>query len=240
MNGERRIEYFTAVNIDGTKEQDVARDDFEDWWTLDPRIDESAQFDNRYYRKFQGVDNPLDRGHLVRRLDPCWGNTRSEVINAHHDTFHYTNSSPQHMTFNRNNTIWLGVENYILKKANAKNLRVCVLSGPVFRGDDPIYATPTGYDIQIPLEYWKVAAMVRPNGDLAASAYLLSQSGHIDSMIEEFVFGPYRDYQTSIRDIELKTGLSFHGLDAVDVFEGVTENVVAASRLLTSYDDIVL
>ena len=39
-------------------------------------------------------DNPLDRGHLVRRLDPAWGASRDEAKRSNDDTFHFTNCTP--------------------------------------------------------------------------------------------------------------------------------------------------
>ncbi|MFF3249309.1 DNA/RNA non-specific endonuclease [Streptomyces sp. NPDC002870] len=39
-------------------------------------------------------NNPLDKGHLVRRLDPVWGTGR-EAETANSDTFHCTNAAPQ-------------------------------------------------------------------------------------------------------------------------------------------------
>jgi endonuclease G len=239
MNRERSMAFFTAVNIDGKQEVPVKRSDFEDFWALDPRIDEAFQLDNAYYRDAQGVENPLDRGHLVRRLDPCWGATQEEVLAAHHDTFHWTNASPQHKGFNRYQTFWGGMEDYILDNANAEDLRVTVFSGPVFRDDDPVYMTPTGLQVQLPLEYWKVVAMVKDDGQLSASGYLLSQSGHVDSMIEEFVFGPYREYQTSIAHIEELTGIEFRDLAGADAFSGTEEAIAGTTRPISSYADIV-
>ena len=240
MNRERGIAFFTAVNIDGTREMKVRRSDFDDFWVRDPRIDEAAQLDNEYYCDAEGAENPLDRGHLVRRLDPCWGSTRDEVIAAHHDTFHWTNCSPQHKNFNRYKTYWAGIEDYILNNANTKDLRVTVLSGPVFRDDDPVYMTPTGYQVQLPLDYWKVVALVTEDGELSTSGYLLSQSGHVDAMLEEFVFGPYKDFQISIADIEELTELDFRGLADSDSFAGSAEAIAKERRQINSYDDIVL
>lgn len=225
MNRERRIAYFSAVNIDGTREQQVIRDDFNDSWSLDPRIDAAAQLDNEYYRNHGGVENPLDRGHLVRRLDPCWGDDRDEVIAAHHDTFHYTNSAPQHRSFNRTQSFWGGIEDYILDHANSRDLRVSLLTGPVFDDDDPVYMAPTGNQVQVPLQYWKVVAYVRENGSLSASGYLLSQSGHVDDMLEEFVFGNYRNHQVRIAEIESLTDLHFRGLADHDAFGDDEEGV---------------
>lgn len=240
MNRERRIAFFTAVNIDGTQEDEVIRDDFNDDWSLDPRADEAAQMDNEYYRDAHDIENPLDRGHLVRRLDPCWGSTRDEVIAAHHDTFHYTNCSPQHKGFNRYQTYWGGMEDYILDNANSKNLRVTVFTGPVFRDDDPVYMTPTGHQLQLPLEYWKVVAMVKADGQLSATGYLLSQSTHVNTMLEEFAFGAYREFQTRISEIESLTDLDFRGLAAHDAFSGTQEAVANKRKEIRSYGDIVL
>jgi endonuclease G len=241
MNRERRVAYFTAVNIDGRREMEVLRSDFEDKWYLDLRIDAAMQMDNEYYKKSGDVENPLDRGHLVRRLDPCWGGTRDEVIKAHHDTFHYTNCAPQHMKFNRTQTLWGGVEDYILHNANSADMRVTVFTGPVLRNDDPVYMAPTGVQVQIPLEYWKVVVWVRDDGTLAAAGYLLSQSGHIDSMIEVFEFGAYRQHQVAISEIEEVTELSFHSLRDHDVFSDDHEAVNGRRRReLYSMGDLII
>ena len=50
-------------------------------------------------------DNDLDRGHLVRRLDPAWGPKSAAAVD---DTFHFTNCAPQHHEFNAGRTLWLG------------------------------------------------------------------------------------------------------------------------------------
>ena len=237
MNGQRGLAFFTAVNIDGDQAMEVNRNDFDDFWVFDPRIEESAQLGNDYYKKSGGIDNPLDRGHLVRRLDPCWGPTRAKVLKAHHDTFHYTNSSPQHKNFNRNTSRWLGVENFILKKTKKYNARVTVFSGPVLREDDPIYATPTGFTLPIPLEYWKVVAFLNEDGKLSVSAYLLSQKVQIDPIIESLIFGNFKDYRTSVKHLESITGLSFRGLSDFDP-KSAAESVGSPLVPFMSYDEL--
>ena len=240
MNRDRKIAFYTAVNIDGSKEVKITRDEFRDEWVLDPRIEEEFQLQNEFYKDSGGKHNPLDRGHLVRRLDPCWGPSREEVIPAHHDTFHWTNSSPQHKRFNRNQTIWAGVENYVLNNANAKDLKVSVFSGPVFKADDPIYFTPTGHQVQLPLAYWKIVCFRKDNGQLSASGYLLEQKGQVDSMLEEFVFASFGNFQTSILQIEEVTGLNFRGLDEADAFVGLTESAADGKAPINSFEDLVL
>ena len=81
-------------------------------------------------------NNPLDRGHLVRRLDPAWGASRDEAKRSNDDTFHFTNCSPQHEDFNQNQTTWAGLEDYILENADNRDLKVTVFTGPVFAPDD--------------------------------------------------------------------------------------------------------
>jgi endonuclease G len=66
LNKQRRLAFFTAVNIDGNASVRLRRDP--DRWSLDPRVPADEQTGEEVYR-----DNPLDRGHLVRRLDPAWG-----------------------------------------------------------------------------------------------------------------------------------------------------------------------
>ena len=62
---DRRLAAATAVMIDGARLIDVPR---EDEWRFDPRLPEAQQAGHLIYQ-----DNPLDKGHLVRRLDPVWG-----------------------------------------------------------------------------------------------------------------------------------------------------------------------
>ena len=73
MNATRRLTFFTACNIDGSTSTNIRRS--EDKWFLDPRIDASQQTGNELY-----ANNDLDRGHMVRRLDPVLGRQqRSET-----------------------------------------------------------------------------------------------------------------------------------------------------------------
>ncbi len=234
MNRERRMAYFTAVNIDGRREKDVSRNDFSDRWFLDPRIKSEEQLQNDLY-----AHNDFDRGHLVRRLDPVWGRRFSEARKAHDDTFHWTNCSPQHKQFNRNRSTWGLVENWILETANAENQRVTVFTGPVFRRNDPIFKTEGGERVQIPLQYWKIVAMVNRDGELRATAYLLTQETLIDDMVEA-VREP-KSFQKTVRGIERLTHLSFGDLAEHDpLARGATEAVGPVDVELSSFESIVL
>ncbi|EJU21549.1 DNA/RNA non-specific endonuclease [Peptoanaerobacter stomatis] len=198
MCRSRCLAYFTAVNIDGNQAKNIKRSG--DSWNFDPRIPTDAQYGDELYAK-----NDLDRGHLVRRLDPVWGD---KAIQANNDTFHFTNSSPQHK--NLNQKIWLDLENYILKNAQNHNLKVSVFTGPVFRSDDMIYRGK----FKIPAEFWKVAVMIKDDGKMSATAYLQTQKNMIENL--EFAYGEYKTYQVPVARIEEITGLDFGELSQYD------------------------
>lgn len=198
MKRSRGLAYFTAVNIDGKNYVKIPRG--KDNWVFDPRIEEKYQYGHEVY-----AANDLDKGHLVRRMDPNWGEHAQQ---ANDDTFHYTNSAPQHK--NLNQKIWLELEDYILQNARAENLRVTIFSGPVFRDDDLIYRKK----YQIPAEFWKVAVIVKEDGKLSATAYLQTQKNMIDNL--EFAYGAYKTYQVPVATIEKITGLDFADLSKFD------------------------
>lgn len=193
MNGRRRLPYFTAVNIDGRHAVNIRRGGRETW-SYDLRIDKKFQAGNELYK-----GNRLDRGHLVRRLDPVWG--EFEVAKeAEEDTFHFTNCSPQHEALNQRT--WLGLEDYVLTHAARERLRVSVFTGPVFQPDDPVYRT-----IQLPRRFWKVVVTADDAGEVTATAYVLSQADLLTRI--EFTYGQYETYQVTVDSIERETGLSF-------------------------------
>jgi endonuclease G, mitochondrial len=190
MNKERRLAFCTAVNIDGNIFYNIKRET--DKWIFDPRLDQDEQTGNDVYK-----NNPLDRGHLVRRLDPAWGTSQALAKVANDDTFHYTNSTPQHHDFNAGQSLWAGLEDYILKNADVRDFKVSVFTGPIFSDDDDQYR-----GIQLPRQYWKVVAMVKDDGKLSATAYLLSQAKLLQGIGEEavgaFSYGAYRTFQVPV------------------------------------------
>ncbi|MEU5646966.1 DNA/RNA non-specific endonuclease [Streptomyces milbemycinicus] len=113
----RRLASATAVTIDGANLVDAPRDDD---WRFDPRLPEAQQAGDPIYK-----DNPLDKGHLVRRLDPVWG---PEAPTANSDTFHYTNAAPQMNIFNQGKKLWQGLENFLLGHAEAFDRKLAVFS----------------------------------------------------------------------------------------------------------------
>ena len=205
----RRLPLLTAVNIDGERSFRLRR---QGSWRLDGRVALEHQIGNELYRS-----NPLDRGHMVRRRDPGWGDSRDEAQQAEIDTFHYTNAVPQHEDLNQGD--WVGLEDYILESAKTKDFKVSVFTGPVFDDSDRTLRAQSGAeDIKIPEEFWKVAVMVNSEtGALSATGYVLTHGRMIRDLVEAaFMLGKYETYQVKIAKIEQVTGLDFGDLKAAD------------------------
>lgn len=219
MHKERKLPFFTACNIDGQLLYNLPRG--RDRWHLDERL---VDHTNHQIGEDLYARNPLDRGHLVRRLDPAWGATREEAKEAEMDTFFFTNCSPQHSRLNQRT--WLSLEDYVLGNAGTHDLKVSVFTGPVMAEADRKYR-----GIQLPEEFWKVVVILNSfTGQLSATAYLLSQADHLSDL--EFVFGEFRTYQVAVSEIEAKTGLSFGDLSSYDPMnqaEGLARRVISGS-----------
>ncbi len=229
MNKIRRLAFFTAVNIDGKKSKSPRREN--DRWFYDPRIKKEEQCGNELYE-----NNSLDRGHLVRRLDPAWGDDDQMVKTANDDTFHWANCSPQHKDFNQSQTLWAGLEDYILKNANNKDFKVTVFTGPVFSDSDAEYR-----DVKLPKQFWKVAVMVKQDNKLSATGYIVSQKDLIANLEADFVFGKYKTFQVSIETIEQLTGLDFGSVKTVQpILESLVFDESIADNELLDYTQIKL
>lgn len=231
----RRLAAATAVNIDGSALQEVDRADD---WRLDSRVPASEQAGDELY-----AANDLDRGHLVRRRDPVWGDRRV-AEQANNDTFVFTNAAPQAADFNQSKELWLGLEDHVLDHARAAQARISVFTGPVLDPTDPVYR-----GIAIPGQFWKIAAWVdeaapsdeagdsdsapnpgtgEPAGILAATGYLLDQTPLLDDIdLSEAKslaaalgnpppLGPFRTFQVPIADIATLTGLVIGDLVSAD------------------------
>ena len=212
MHSERHFAIFAAVNIDG---EHMGKPTASIGWRTDSRIPRAVQADNELYR-----DNPLDKGHLVRRLDPAWGSTQQEINDAVIDTFHYVNATPQEHSFN--DGIWGDVEDYILQIAEAGNHRISVFTGPVYGDSDLSYGqTRRGGPWLIPKQFWKVIAYRKADGTKSATGFVLDQSDEIADLVEGFTPLPQarevaRVHQRSVKDIESLTNLDFGALRTFD------------------------
>lgn len=229
VNRERRLAFFAAVNIDGALSRRLPRE--ADRWFLDPRPSADDQTGEPVY-----ADNDLDRGHLVRRLDPAWGSSDTAAKLANDDTFHFTNCTPQHKDFNQRQTSWAGLEDYILENADNRDFKASVFTGPVLADDDDDYR-----GVKLPRQFWKVAVMVKPNGQLSATAYVLSQEHLLQGLEteEEFSYGAYRTFQVPIARVAALTGLSFGSLADLDPLATGLE-AATATREIRSEADLVL
>jgi endonuclease G, mitochondrial len=213
MNPERKMPYFTAVNIDSVKynklkPQIPSRKEMgSDAWLLDPRLDKNAQLAKSFYSK-----NDFDLGHMVRREDALWGDTLDEALEANDDTFFLTNATPQHKDFNRNTERWKGLEDYALSNARKNNLKLSVFTGCIFDENDRVLN-----GVQIPAKFWKVIVMIKKDGTPSATGYIVNQADLIEDITKKsiFVFQKFKTYQVSLKTIEKQTGLAF-GLGRYD------------------------
>src|SRR5262249_17963541 len=116
MNKQRKLAFFSMVNIDGGKQQDVGKREG-DSWLRDPRMDARFQVGDEFYKKQATLEvdrskNPFDKGHLVRRLDATWGETVAKAKEHGDDSFHFTKCSHQFWAFNHGNKLLAGLVDY--------------------------------------------------------------------------------------------------------------------------------
>jgi endonuclease G len=233
MNTRRRLAAVTGVNVDGSQLVEVER---ADEWQLDPRLPEDQQLGEFVY-----ADNDIDRGHLVRRRDPVWGET-SVAEQANTDTFHYTVCAPQTSVFNQSMDLWLGLEDFVLAYAGEYEQKISVFTGCVFADDDPLYR-----GVALPRRFFKIVAWSEED-ELATSGYVLDQSASLDDIPKEIApgdvppLGPYRTFQVPVVDIAGLTGLTMDQLSAADRYLVPASATVDSDRWreLTAYADITL
>lgn len=237
MKKDRRMPYYTAVNIDATKynklkEAIPSRKEIgSDNWILDPRIPKTEQIPESFY-----AANDFDLGHMVRREDALWGDTLEEALEANNDTFFLTNACPQHKDFNRNAARWKGLEDYALKNARQNDLKVSAFTGCVFSDTDRSYK-----GVQIPGQFWKILVMVKANGELSATGYLVQQDDLIEDITERdlgFRYEQFKTYQVPISQLEALTGLQF-GLNEYDPLQK-TRNIITQPTPIDEFEDITL
>lgn len=237
MNEARRMPYYTAVNIDAVKYNKLKdaipsrKEMGSDPWILDKRIPKTVQLSKSFY-----LNNDFDLGHMVRREDALWGDTIEEAFAANDDTFYLTNAVPQHKDFNRNAERWKGLEDYALQNARKNDLRISVFSGCVFDEKDRKLK-----EVQIPGQFWKILIMVKENGELSATGYLVQQDDLIEDITERdmgFRYEQFRTYQVPLTKIEEVTGLRF-GLNEYDPVQK-TRSVFATPTAIDDFEDIIL
>lgn len=232
LDAARRFASVTAVNIDGESLQDLPRSGE---WDFDPRVPTTVQAGNDVYR-----NNDLDRGHLVRRRDPGWGEPAAARA-AMEATFFYTNAAPQAAGFNQSKSLWLGLEDHVLAYAEANDHRVSVFTAPVLDDEDPLYR-----GIRVPRRFWKVAAWITTDAAdepvLAAAGFILDQSDLVEAATARAVapLGGFRTFQVPVADIAALTGVDLGPLVEADTLVTTSARGDAVWVPLSSRDDITL
>ncbi|MBP3976346.1 DNA/RNA non-specific endonuclease [Microbacterium sp. BLY] len=227
LDPARRLAAVTAVTIDGARLRELPRTGE---WRLDPRVTADEQTGPAAYAR-----NDLDRGHLVRRRDPGWGEP-ADARAAAEATFTYPNAAPQAAVFNQSKDLWLGLEDHVLTYAEATAQRVSVFTAPVLADTDPPYR-----GIRIPVRYWKIAAW-READELAAAAFVLDQSALVDDLAGALAItslSAFRTFQVPVSEVAALTGIDLGPLPAADVLarRGLRES---GWRPLHLGDDIVV
>jgi endonuclease G len=219
MNKQRRMCFFSICNIDGQQsKRGVARVT----WKRDSRVPVKMQIKDECY----GTPPKFSRGHMTRKEDPIWGDMDVARI-ACADTFHVTNATPQMQPFNA--PVWLALEDYAIENARQDDMRITVITGPIFHDDDPVK-----FGIKIPVEFFKIIAFIHDKTKkLCATGYMVSQEDYLTS--EEFVYGEFKTYQVAIKSIEKKTGIDFSKLADIDPVRGEE----AISTALSSVEEVV-
>lgn len=212
-----------------------------DSWSPDNRIDRSHYSGDEIYKKQKvpGFPKPnstdrrarmFQRGHLVRRLDPAWGDN-NRALAAELDTFFWTNAAPQVGFFNQGTAdadqpgtgkgnLWRAAENYVLRNAVAEGKRVVSFTGPVFRDDDRPYR-----HIRIPGKFFKVTAWAE-GGQLRSLALLVDQSQVFDTWPESFGSQEFLDSAT-----EAEAFLDANELSRVQDFLSTIEEIEDLTEL---------
>jgi len=236
VNKKRRFQMWSAVNVNYSRDVRDNRDrsafgDDSKAWRIDPRVPEKYQVQAE---EFYDPATLIDKGHIVRRDDNVWGENGDalQIEYGNSDTFHWLNCTPQHEQFNRDmfgvHGLWGMLENAIKEQLNDPenqnkdfSQKACVLAGPVLDDDDPEYN-----DIQYPLKFWKIFAIVSESEGPLVYGFILDQKQVVDEFGLEKEARPrfgtkVRALQASLADIEQISGVSFDPvLHAHDVKAG--------------------
>ena len=171
-------------------------------WKKNPQIPESKQADcSKAYPSLDGVT--YDRGHQIPNAD------RNADSSLQNQTYYWTNSTPQHASFNQG--IWNNLENQVRSLAAATD-SVYVITGPVYQtvgGSETVRTIKNSSNdnkvLPIPNYYYKVLLKVRRSGGqvTAASAigFWFTHEAHSGEN--------WQNFAVSVDEIERKTGFNF-------------------------------
>ncbi len=206
MNADRRMAYVSAGNYDPAAPFKPARG--KEPWSFDPRLSESEQAGGELYK-----NNDLDRGHLLRRVDGSWGFDKQAAVRADHDTYFWTNITPQHKAFNQSKLkgVWGELENSVMRQATATQTRFSVFNGPIFGKNDRSHR-----GVKIPAGFWKLVAFAI-DGKLHALAFRMGQEELlVDIPLERILPEEFGVFQIPISELADLVHLDFGPLEAAD------------------------
>lgn len=260
VHRNRTLPFMTAVNIKGELYNAPVREEGKEPWDYSDQVVEECQLDNAFY----GNDrNTFDRGHLVRRVDSCWGSDELAAA-AELDTFKWINCTPQHKKLNQKGGVWYQLEQHVMEHGVKNKIAdISVFAGPVLKNTDnafvPVKGKYKGRHIQIPIEFWKVIVWKKSNGKLYAVAFLMSQWEFIkqavvpmpavalkaarapkkkleDDYFENLKFKDHKTYQVPVKTIEEKTGIVFNwGEKVIFPYKAKKAQVVKGYPLKNKY-----
>lgn len=213
----RKMPVFSAVNVSGLERFKLDRKDV---WYRDRRIDMDVQLTDAFYES-----SHMDKGHMTRREDAEWGDTKTFAKNAANMTCSYTNACPQVPALNRAifgyKGLWGMLELRILekgvKKEDGEEAKICVYNGPFFADSDEVFK-----GIQIPVDFWKLVVWRNESGKLRSTGFKLSQAKLMgDVEFERLAFDEiFKEQSCSVKYIEKNTGLDFGVIANWDTFSG--------------------
>lgn len=251
MDLTRRQPRLTIVDIDGTRWVHVKRQS-PDVWYRDPRLEPEQQPERRFFDKpdprFDPKKNQFAFGHMVRRQDPNWpdDDDADAAERSERETFFITNASPQAETLNSGP--WNVLEDIVLDDLkNTLKIRAVVLTGPIFREDDPLLHGV----FPIPAEYWKLVAWKGASGRLSTVAWRQKQPAGVIPADLESAQVPFDGkagaaWLVPVEEIADLSGLNLSVYAAADTYRqrlGVQEamdDVVPALVLPTRASDLLL
>ena len=225
MSTSRRFARWVAWNIDGSAISKLSRKGLS--FRLDDAYEPSQQVGKELYK-----DNHLDQGHIARRGDLIWG-PPDEAKQANHDSFFFTNITPQLDTFNQEGRhgLWGELEDAIFADVDVDHLRISLIGAPIYKDDDLPYR-----DVLVPRSFFKVVAYVE-GGKLRAKAFVLTQDDLEKNLEAVLGLEEFRVYQVPLADLETMTGLTFGDLTGHDTMQAAAGAVAPRPRLIRTPDD---
>ncbi|WP_276167066.1 DNA/RNA non-specific endonuclease [Zobellia alginiliquefaciens] len=194
LSSKTKFAIWVAWNIDGRNLKRIPRKGV--GFFEDTRIPSESQAGNQLYKS-----NPLDRGHLARRVDLNWGDY-DEAKKANSDSFVFTNIAPQMDSFNQSGKggVWGKLENSLYDQIDMDRSRVSIIGGCIFHEDDRLYR---GY--KIPTEFYKTV-LYEENGALKTKSFILTQDLTRLSFLDLEAF---KTYEVAPAEIETKCNFTF-------------------------------